>query len=166
MYVGETCRYLFVFVFYNLPVFKLMYLWINRSSHTFRRRKLMHASLSLLPLGSNWKAKVTVWWQISEHQEDHHQQRSVRGKLRRPGSWTWKRTDATLHFWLVHLTDNAVIKGFIDERFYEETFVQLNESPLEDDSSSELLLVAMILLFVMKRCEKSSFLCHITHAEL
>lgn len=44
--------------------------------------------------------------------------------------------------------------------------MQLNESPLEDDSSSELLLVAMILLFVMKSCEKSSFLCHITHAEL
>lgn len=44
--------------------------------------------------------------------------------------------------------------------------MQLNESPLEDDSSSELLLVAMILLFVMKRCEKSSFLCYIAHAEL
>lgn len=44
--------------------------------------------------------------------------------------------------------------------------MQLNESPLEDDSSSELLLVAMIQLFVMKRCEKSNFLCHITHAEL
>lgn len=44
--------------------------------------------------------------------------------------------------------------------------MQLNESPLEDDSSSELLLVAMILLFIMKRCEKSSFLCHIAHAEL
>ncbi len=51
--------------------------------------------------------KVTLLYcpsQVSEHQEDHNQQRSGRGDSGRPTVWTREWTDASLHSWLVSIS--------------------------------------------------------------